>query len=114
MYIIQAAKIAEAAKLEYRQLSKAAQKDKEAIAVSVGRPLSAKDKERERSRRESAVTRKRAEVFIEKLQSIGRFVPGMEREIIRLRRENGRFRSLVGLLLDGGVEEGGVEGEDGP
>lgn len=86
-YVRMASETAEQAKLEHRTLLKDQQRRKELAAENKGEPLSAKDKERERSRRESAVTRKRAEVYIHELERIVRTVPDLENKIARLQLE---------------------------
>lgn len=83
-YVLAAARAADRAKLAHRVWLKEAQRAREASAQRSGCPLSAKDKERERSRRESAVTRKRAEVYIAELERVARRVPGLERRVTTL------------------------------
>ena len=78
-YVSEASRKADAAKLAHRSQLKESQKLKEEQADANGAPLTAKDKERERSRRESAVTRKRAEVYIQELENTARMVPNMEK-----------------------------------
>lgn len=86
-YIMAAARAADRAKLAHRTFLKEAQRAREANAQRSGLPLSAKDKERERSRRESAVTRKRAEVYIAELERVARRVPALERRLANLQAE---------------------------
>ena len=83
-YVREAAKSADSAKLAHRKWLKEAQREREADALRNGLPLSAKDKERERSRRESAVTRKRAEVYIAELESAARKLPMLERRLAEI------------------------------
>eukprot|EP00177_Eucheuma_denticulatum_P008551 GFKZ01015564.1.p1 GENE.GFKZ01015564.1~~GFKZ01015564.1.p1 ORF type:complete len:229 (+),score=53.18 GFKZ01015564.1:51-689(+) len=83
-YVKEAARIAEEAKLAKRKDLKEQQKRKEEEAGRAGRSLSAKDKERERSRRESAVTRKRTEVYIAELERHATKVPALEQRIALL------------------------------
>lgn len=98
MYVRQASEIAERAKLEHRIHLKEIQRAKELEADTRGEPLSAKDKERERSRRESAVTRKRAEIYILELEKTARRVPSLEKQLVALRFE---LVHLRGALLQG-------------
>lgn len=83
-FVRAAARAADSAKLAHRMWLKEAQQEREANAQLSGVPLSAKDKERERSRRESAVTRKRAEVYIAELERAARRLPALERRIVAL------------------------------
>ncbi len=83
-FVRAAARAADSAKLAHRMWLKEAQQEREASAQLNGVPLSAKDKERERSRRESAVTRKRAEVYIAELERAARRLPALERRIVAL------------------------------
>lgn len=94
-YVNLASNTAEQAKLEHRLQLKNTQRAKEQEADRKGEPLSAKDKERERSRRESAVTRKRAEVYIQELEKTVRRVPMLEKEISSLRREISQMRQAI-------------------
>lgn len=87
-YISRASKMADEAKIEYRAILKENQFAKAELAKAIGCPLSARQKERERSRRESAVTRKRAEVYLSELERLARVVPLLEKEINSLRGIN--------------------------
>lgn len=94
-YVILASRMAEQAKLEHRLLLKESQKSKEVAADATGKPLTAKAKERERSRRESAVTRKRQEIYVNQLEETARRLPRLEQEITSLRREVVHLRQVV-------------------
>lgn len=86
-YVREASAIADHAKLAHRIKLKEAQRSKEMAAEAKGDPLSAKDKERERSRRESAVTRKRSEIYIQELERTARKVPVLEKTVKNLLAE---------------------------
>lgn len=86
-YVRQASEAAEKTKVEHRVQLKQQQRVKEKEAIAKGEPLSAKDKERERSRRESAVTRKRAEIYTRELERTARRIPLLEKEIASLQLE---------------------------
>lgn len=117
-YVKLAAQAADDAKLSHRATLKELQRGREENAHLRGRPLSAKDKERERSRRESAVTRKRSEVYIHELERAARKVPELEREVLILRqqlraihyavRQHGLNSKLPRELLVGVKEEPGL------
>lgn len=92
-YVQMASAEADRAKLRHRATLKKSQRKKEEDASAQGLPLSAKDKERERSRRESAVTRRRAEVYIRELERTAKRVPSLEREIVSLQREVSQLKS---------------------
>lgn len=96
-YVQKASEVADEAKLAHRALLKDAQRNKEMDAEARGEPLSAKDKERERSRRESAVTRKRAEIYIQELERTARNVPELESTIQHLYSECQRLGQLCGM-----------------
>lgn len=92
-YVQMASAEADRAKLRHRATLKKSQRKKEEDASAQGLPLSAKDKERERSRRESAVTRRRAEVYIRELERTAKRVPSLEREIASLQREMSHLKN---------------------
>jgi hypothetical protein len=73
---------AELSKQRLREELKREQREAEAAAAAEGRPLTSAQKERGRSRRESAVTRRRAEVYLRELEGIVRQVPALQRELL--------------------------------
>lgn len=110
--------------MAYRDRLKAEQLAKEAAAKARGGPLTAKEKERERSRRESAVTRKRAEVYIRELEAVARRLPWLEARLAALeadlrcradahRREERSAHSQIGELAAVKAEPRVVEGTQG-
>ena len=91
-YVEDAAQHADRAKLEHRKQLKVEQRHKETLAEANGKPLSAKDKERERSRRESAVTRKRTEIYTQQLEHWCRQLPITEAQLNEVRRTAENYR----------------------
>jgi hypothetical protein len=75
---------AEVAKRRHRDTLKAEQRIDEVKAAETGGSLSSAQKERVRSRRESAVTRKRAEIYVRELESVVRSVPALHRRLDEL------------------------------
>lgn len=94
-YVQLAAQSADNAKIRYRNELKHDQRRREMDARERGEPLSARDKERERSRRESSVTRRRAEVYVAQLENTARRLPQLEHEIAGLRRELSALRAAL-------------------
>jgi hypothetical protein len=96
----------EVAKRRHRDELKATQRSEESGAAASGTPLSSAQKERARSRRESAVTRMRAVVYVRELETVVRGVPALHREIAVLRRalisddRHGRNAANVGKSID--------------
>lgn len=94
-YISKALQIADRAKVKYRTMMKTFQLTKAEAMKAAGCPLSARERERERSRRESAVTRKRAEVYLFELEQIAKMVPLLQNEISTLRVQNGLLAKVL-------------------
>lgn len=94
-YILLAGQSADSAKIRFRNELKLNQRRRESEARDRGEPLSARDKERERSRRESSVTRRRAEVYVQELEATARKLPALELENEQLRHEISKLRSIL-------------------
>lgn len=103
-FLEHAAKAAEAGKIVLRNELKATQKADEAAAEAAGEKRSSEVKERTRSRRESAVTRRRAEVYLKELEGIVREVPRLQRELLLARLGPG------GKAAEVKVEDGDGDG----
>lgn len=99
-----AATIAEAAKCRHRDALKDEHRAREEKASREGTPLTSLQKERSRSRRESSVTRMRAQVYVRELEAIARAVPALQRELARL-------RELVAQLQDISAIDSALKGE---
>lgn len=112
-----AAQYADEAKIRYRNDLKLEQRQREQAARERGEPLSARDKERERSRRESSVTRRRAEVYVNKLEETARRLPSVEARLDETLRQNNQLRHLLmsrGIPFpEGDGPDDGPSGTDG-
>lgn len=111
-YVAMSAATAESEKLLRRLQLKEKQREKETLAKRTGDGMTAKQKERERSRRESAVTRRRAEVYISELEKYTRRVPALESENGQLRRLVWHLSMRMEKLMKGeDINSWGVHGE---
>lgn len=114
-FLEHAAKAAEAGKIVLRGELKATQKADEAAAEAAGEKKSSEVKERTRSRRESAVTRRKAEVYLKELEGIVREVPRLQRELLVARLGLGKAAEVKVENGDGDgdkVEEEGKAKKD--
>ncbi|CAN8068478.1 unnamed protein product [Agarophyton chilense] len=96
-YVNQATANAEEAKRIKRQQLKDVQVEKERDARYTGQPLTSKQKERERSRRESAVTRKRTEAYIKSLEM---YTVRYAHAELQLQRMHQRVQKLEAVITE--------------
>lgn len=114
-YLRMAGVQADSAKIVYRNQLKTQLRQREQAALRSGQPMSSRVKQRERSRTESWLYRRRAQVYVQHLEATARKLSTVEQELRKARVEVARMRREVALLqkLEGSGREKRSNPEDG-